>query len=378
MECGIRSTGLRRREQRASREYNTGVRFGDEGTTMPELRRGPTSNRWVIVAPERAKRPTDFERKPDPSAIDEKPANCPFCAGNEAMTPPEIYRIHDGAGWRVRVVPNKFPALQVYQELGREAVLGVFDRMRGVGAHEIVIETPEHVRDLADMSEEQVKLVIDTYIARLQDLMKNPWFRYILLFKNHGKEAGASLSHPHSQIIATPIVPQEVRNSLMTARTYYEKKERCLYCDVMLEEIHSGERVVEQVDGYVVWAPYDSRFPFELVVYPKQHSHDFTSLSTEQRCGLARTLIRTLGRLKTLLGDVPYNFVLKTTPNPVLRPGRPGYWSTLPYDYHWRIAILPRLTQVAGFEWGTGFYINPMPPESAAKHLRDVKLETPS
>ncbi len=345
---------------------------------MPELRRAPTSNRWVIVAPERAKRPSDFERKPDPHATVERPDGCPFCAGNEAMTPPEIYRIAGPSGWRVRVIPNKFPALQDYRELGRESVDGVFDRMHGVGAHEIVIETPDHALGIADMSEEQVKLVIDAYIVRIQDLMKNPWFRYILLFKNHGKEAGASLAHPHSQIIATPIVPQEVRNSLVTARAYYEKKERCLYCDVMLGEIRSAARIVEEVDGHVVWAPYDSRFPFELVVYPKAHSHDFTTLSVEQRYGLARTLIRTLGRLKALLGDVPFNFVLKTAPNPVPRPGRPGYWSTLPYDFHWRIAILPRLTQVAGFEWGTGFYINPMPPEDAARYLREVSLPAPA
>jgi len=344
---------------------------------MPELRRGPTSNRWVIVAPERAKRPTDFERKA-PSALDEKPGSCPFCAGNEAMTPPEISRIHGRDGWQVRVIPNKFPALQDYHELGRESVDGVFDRMHGVGAHEVIIETPDHSRSIADMSEEQAKLVIDAYIARIQDLMKNPWFRYVLLFKNHGKEAGASLAHPHSQIIATPIVPQEVRSSLQTARAYYKSKERCIFCDVMLGEIRSGERIVELVDGYVVSAPYASRFPFELVVYPKAHSHDFTTLSTEQRYGLARTLVRTLGRLKALLGDVPYNFVLKTAPNTVPRPGQPDYWSTLQYDYHWRIAILPRLTQVAGFEWGTGFYINPMPPESAAKYLREVQIPSAS
>lgn len=204
--------------------------------------------------------------------------------------------------------------------------------------------------------------------------MENPWLRYVLLFKNHGKEAGASLLHPHSQIIATPVVPQEVRSSLHIAKAYYERKERCIFCDVMLAELRSGERVVDDGEGFVVWAPYDSRFPFELVIYPKAHGHDFTDMTDEQKRGLASTLIRTTQRLRTLLGDVPYNFVLKTTPNPIDRPGKPGYWSTLPYDYHWRIAVMPRLTRVAGFEWGTGFYINPMPPESAAEHLRNVEV----
>jgi UDPglucose--hexose-1-phosphate uridylyltransferase len=342
---------------------------------MPELRRGATSHRWVIVAPERGRRPSDFEQR-GTELSSQAPENCPFCAGNEHMTPPELYRrpaAEDGT-WRVRVIPNKFPALEAYDELGREPVNGFFDRMNGVGAHEVVIETPEHSHEIPDLEQEQMVCVIETYIHRLQALMENPWLRYVLLFKNHGKEAGASLLHPHSQIIATPVVPQEVRNSLQIAKTYYERKERCIFCDIMLAELRSGERVVDDVDRFAVWAPYDSRFPFELVIYPKEHGHDFTAMSDEQKRGLARTLIRTTQRLRTLLGDVPYNFVLKTTPNPIVRPGKPGYWSTLPYDYHWRIAVLPRLTRVAGFEWGTGFYINPMPPEAAAKHLREVEI----
>lgn len=327
----------------------------------------------MIVAPERAKRPTDFEKRGSELG-EQRPENCPFCAGNEEMTPPEITREPAPGGWHVRVVPNKFVALQEYGDLGREAIGGFYDRMNGLGTHEVVIETPEHLMEIPDLPEEQVKRIVDTYIARLQDLMQNPRFRYVLLFKNHGKEAGASLLHPHSQIIATPIVPQEVRSSLNFAKSYYERKERCLFCDVMLAEIRSGDRIVEEDLGYVVWAPYDSRFPFELVVYPKCHSHDFTSLDDGQRWGLARILRRTLKRLTALLGDIPYNFVLKTTPNPVPRPGKPGYWTTLPYDYHWRIAIMPRLTHVAGFEWGTGFYINPMPPEQAAAYLKDVVI----
>jgi len=340
---------------------------------MPELRRGPTSNRWVIVAPERAKRPSDFEVRGIELA-EQKPANCVFCAGNEDQTPPEVYRIPSEDGWHVRVVPNKFAALTDYEDLGREAVAGFYDRMNGEGAHEVVIETPDHYGELPDQPVEQLKRIVDAYIDRLTALMQNPWFRYILLFRNHGKEAGASLLHPHSQIIATPIVPQEMRESLEIAKRYYERKERCLFCDLMLSELKDGERIVDESEGYVVWAPYDSRFPFELVLYPKAHSHDFTTLTDTQRFGLAEMLKSTLQRLVALLGDVPYNFVLKTTPNPIPRPGKPGYWATLQYDYHWRIAILPRLTRVAGFEWGTGFYINPMPPEDAARYLREVAI----
>ncbi len=342
---------------------------------MPELRRGATNHRWVIVAPERGRRPSDFEQR-GTELNDQVPGNCPFCAGNEDKTPSELYRSPspDGTGWAVRVIPNKFPALQTYPDLGRESVDGFYDRMHGVGTHEVVIETPDHCSEFPALDEAQGVRIVETYIQRLKTLMENPWFRYVLLFKNHGKEAGASLLHPHSQIIATPIVPQEVRNSLNIAKGYYEQKERCLFCDIMIAELRGGERIVEDADGFVTWAPYDARFPFELVIYPKRHSHDFTTMTAEERVGLARTLIRTTRRLKTLLGNVPYNFVLKTTPNPVARPGKPGYWSTLPYDYHWRIAILPRLTRVAGFEWGTGFYINPMPPEQAAAYLRDAEI----
>ena len=340
---------------------------------MPELRRGATNHRWVIVAPERARRPSDFEQKGKGSA-EQAPDNCPFCAGNEDQTPPEVFRVPNDDLWHVRVIPNKFPALESYEALGREPVDGVYDRMHGVGAHEVVIESPDHNKTIPDLPEEQVVRLVEAYIQRLKTLMENPWLRYVLLFKNHGKEAGASLHHPHSQIIATPIVPQEVRNSLNIAKAYYDRKERCLFCDIMLTELKSGERIVDDQDGFVTWAPYDARFPFELVIYPKAHSHDFTTMDETQRHGLARALIRTTQRLRNLLGDVPYNFILKTAPNPVVRPGKPGYWTTLQYDYHWRIAVLPRLTRVAGFEWGTGFYINPMPPEQAAQYLRETSL----
>jgi len=338
---------------------------------MPELRRGPTREGWVIIAPERAKRPSDFERAGAPS-VSQSPEDCPFCAGNEEMTPAELYRDVAPDGWFVRVVPNKFPTLQAYDDLGRMQSEGLFDRMNGLGTHEVVIESPDHETEIQDLPEMQVKRVIDAYVARLAALQGNEAFRYVLLFRNHGIEAGASLAHPHSQIVAMPIVPQEVRTALSIARRYYAEKERCLFCDVMLAELRVGDRIIEEDNGFVVWAPYDSRVPFELVIYPKRHAHDFTSMDDGQRHGLARILRRTLKRLTLLLGDVPYNLVLKTTPNPVPRQERPEYWETLPHDYHWRIAVTPRLTREAGFEWGTGFHINPTPPEAAAEALRGV------
>lgn len=341
---------------------------------MPELRRGPIGNRWVIIAPERAKRPSDFA-SPEQEANGMTPEKCPFCAGNEDKTPPEIYRASTADGsWQVRVVPNKFPAMHDYPELGRSAVDGFYDRMNGVGTHEVIIESPEHEKGIPDLPLEDVKTIVDTYALRLQELKKKDWYRYILLFKNHGKRAGASLSHPHSQIIATPIVPQLMRHELQRARAYYEKKERCLLCDVMVMEIQSGKRIIEETEEFVAFAPYASRFPFEITIMPKKHAHDFADICDEQRREFARILKSTLYRLKKLLGDPPYNLVLHNSPNPIPRPGKPGYWATLQYDYHWRVSIIPRLTTVAGFEWGTGFYINPMPPEDAARYLKEVEV----
>ena len=354
--------------------YESPVALRNWGDIMPELRKGPVRNQWVIVAPERAKRPSDYL----PSRVD-KPevqdlSNCPFCPGNESMTPSEVYRVDANDGtWRIRVVPNRFPILQKYDDLARVSFEGLFARMNGLGAHEVVIETPDHNRDLPDLSEDQVKHVVDAYVSRLLTLMENPDHQYVLLFKNHGDQAGASLLHPHSQIIATPIVPQAVRDALARGRSHFARNHRCLFCDVLLSEQRSGDRIVEEADGFVVWAPYDSRFPFELLICPRTHAHDFATLRDDQRRGFARILKRTLGRLKALLGDVPYNFVLQNSPNPPPHARRTEYSTTLRYDYHWRLEIIPRLTTVAGFEWGTGFYINPMPPEQAAAYLREIR-----
>jgi len=193
-----------------------------------------------------------------------------------------------------------------------------------------VIDSPEHTKEIPDLPLEQVQRIVDTYVLRLKALMEKRSHCYVLLFKNYGKEAGASLAHPHSQIIATPIVPQEVKGRLQAAKAYYERNGRCLFCDVIGEELRGGERIIEEVDGYVVLAPYDSRFPFEVSIYPRDHSHDFTTMTREQRRGLTRVLKRTLSRLKLLLEDPPYNFMLQTAPNPVPRPGKPSYCATLP------------------------------------------------
>ncbi|MCR4405567.1 MAG: galactose-1-phosphate uridylyltransferase [Anaerolineae bacterium] len=341
---------------------------------MPELRHDPIQRRWVIIATERAKRPSDFT-----GTLDETPNGnfCPFCEGNEHTTPPEVfaYRLNGSQpnqpGWTVRVVSNKFPALCIEGDLCREGE-GIFDKMNGVGAHEVVIETTDHNLHLADQSLEHLELVIRAYQHRLNDLMGDPRFRYVLIFKNYGVTAGASLAHPHTQLIATPITPRTISMELDSAREHYLRKERCLFCDIIRQELKDGSRVIARNEDFIALCPYASRFPFEVLIAPLTHHHTFADISEDQIKSLSRIMKDMLTRLKVSLNDPPYNFVFHVAPNTRAQAKRPGYWVTLEQDWHWHIEIMPRLTRVAGFEWGTGFYINPVPPEDAARYLREV------
>lgn len=344
---------------------------------MSELRKDPILDHWVIIAAERGYRPSDFKAEV-PMAY--TGAGCPFCEGNEDKTPPEVFALRapgtapNQPGWEVRVVPNRYPALTIEGDLNRRG-LGMFDMMNGVGAHEVIIETPFHDRHLADLPVEQVVKVLIAYKARIEDLRRDLRFRYILVFRNHGWIAGASLSHPHSQLIALAITPRLVKEELTAAREHFARKERCIFCDLLNQERALGERVVFETKHFIVLSPFASRFPFEVSIFPLEHSHDFTLMGSEIMEDFARTLKETLLRLKQALADPAYNFLLHTAPNPVPRPGRPEYWGTLAYDYHWHLEIMPRLTRVAGFEWGTGFYINPVAPEEATRFLREVAAE---
>ncbi len=342
---------------------------------MPELRHDPIQKRWVIIASERGRRPDDFPRleQTTPGGF------CPFCTGNESKTPPEIAalgphgRAPNSPGWQVRVVPNKFPALRIEGDLDRKGI-GIHDRMNGVGAHEVIIETPHHELGMADMPVEDLKKVIWMYRERLTDLLRDFRFKYVLIFKNHGAAAGASLSHPHTQLIATPVTPLTLAGELNSARDHYRYKERCLFCDVIEQEVESGDRVVLANDRIVALAPYASRFPFELFLAPRRHHHSFAEISDNMIHELAVALKEVLLRIKKCLNDPPFNFLIHTTPNVKVIPKRTAYWDTIEVDYHWHIEIMPRLTRIAGFEWGTGFYINPTAPEEAAKYLREVEF----
>lgn len=332
---------------------------------MPELRKDPIIGRWVIISSARGRRPSAFSSVPKRKAA----AQCPFCPGNESATPPEVlaYRNADSEpnrpGWSLRVISNKYPALVVEGTLNR-APDGIYDRMDGIGAHEVIIETDQHELDMADMPVERIRDVFWSYRERMIDLARDTRFRYILVFKNHGEAAGASLEHSHSQLIATPIVPKRVIEEIEGAKRHYQIRERCIYCDIIRQELSQGIRVVKDHDAFIVLEPYASRFPFETWVIPKTHQSHFLDMSDADYLTLAQTMKDTLRRLKKALNDPPFNFMLHTRPNT----------SEHREFYHWHIEIIPKLTKVAGFEWGTGFYINPTPPEEAATYLKNLAV----
>lgn len=339
---------------------------------MSELRWDPLKRHWVIIATDRGRRPQDFHQEKVSCPM----TSCPFCYGNEAKTPGEVFAIRpsgapNGPNWKVRVIPNKYPVLRVEGD-PRSRAYGLYDVMEGLGAHEIIIETPDHDRGLADLSPEELVDVLKAYRARFLDLRNDLRLRYMVLFKNHGAMAGATLHHSHSQLIAVPLIPPVAATELNVCREFFASKERCIYCDMIDFELSMGERVVKEFAGYVTVTPYASCFPFELRLFPRQHCHDFALLNDSQLVELAVAMKDMLTRLKVVLKDPPYNFILHTAPPPHKRPGKPDYWGALEHDYHWHIELVPRMTQVAGFEWGTGFYINPTAPEDAARFLREA------
>lgn len=332
---------------------------------MPELRKDPLTQRWVIIAAERAKRPADFVSSP----TEKPPSFDPFAEGNEDKTPPEIaaYRAPhtqpNKPGWRVRVVPNKFPALQVEGGLDKKGH-GIYDSMHGIGAHEIIIETPKCVNTFTSLPDKHVQDILWMYRDRLLDLSRDRRFKYGLVFKNVGVEAGGSLYHTHSQLIATPVVPRNINFKMKACEEYYQYRERCLLCDMVAQESEEQARVVTDSGQFLAFAPYAPRFPFETWIVPKEHSSHFENVNQTQIEELAFTLKRTLAKIEKGLNMPPYNFMVCTAP----------FHSGPSDSFHWHLEITPRLAPVAGFEWGTGFYINPVPPEDAAAFLRNLKL----
>lgn len=330
---------------------------------MSEWRKDPVREWWVIIATERSKRPSDYTQTKEKR----KHNYCAFCEGHEGETPPEVLALRqpgskpNSPGWRVRVVSNKFPAVRIEGGLDYQQD-GIYLSINGIGAHEVIVETTEHETNLEEQGEKQIEEVLWAWRERSLDLRKDKRFKYIQIFKNYGAIGGASLDHAHSQLVAIPHVPLNIRQELAGANRYFEKNNSCLYCDMIEQESKEKTRIIYEGSEFICFAPFASRFPFETWIVPKEHQYDFIQIREEQIKELAMIFRTVLSRLSYMLYNPPYNLILHTSPINNFED----------YRYHWYFEILPRLTLMAGFELGTGYYINPTPPELAAKKLKET------
>ena len=322
-----------------------------------ELRKDPVTERWVLIASDRAARPSDFLTGETTTTH----GVCPFCPGNERLTPAAIQRVNDAAGdWRIRVIPNRYPAVQVEVPLRREAV-GIYDRVSGFGAHEVIVETPLHDRSLWELPEEERAEVMAVYRDRLSDLRNDRRLRWAMVFKNRGPQAGATLKHEHSQLVALPQIPREAGERWRGSRSYFERKERCVYCDVLATEIREGIRTVEERRFFVAFCPYASRAPFETWNLPKAPASHFWRATEEDLRDLSRILGSVMRRIDRALETPSANFMLHSAP--LQENETPAF--------HWHIEVVPATQRIGGFEWGSGYFINPTAPEEAATFLRE-------
>lgn len=338
-----------------------------DASPAPEYRRDPVSGRWVIFAPERSRRPLALSHSKPHARRDAERDTCPFCEGWEAETPRELFAVRapgsppDGRGWRLRVVPNRFPAVRPTAVLTPTAGAGgLFEAAAGVGAHEVVIETPLHKSSPTALTDAEFAAVFRTYRDRITALAADPRFTYVTVFKNVGAEAGASLAHLHSQIVATPMVPDAIRQELDGAADYHRREGRCVFCDVVRQETEAGVRVVARSPHFLAVTAFAGRFAYETWVLPTEHASHFEAIPDADAAELARIMKQVLGKLDGALGHPAYNYYLHTA------PARSG---ELPH-YHWHLEVVPRTARPAGFEWGSGCFINAVLPEAAAAELR--------
>ena len=331
---------------------------------MSELRQNKTTKEWVIIATERAKRPEDFKLKKETIAMPEFKPECVFCQGNEAKTPPETFRTGgEGSNWTVRVVPNKFAALSPDSHL-LVTQSGIFRNRGGYGYHEVVVETRKHNATTALLEEPGIANILRAYKNRYNFMAKDPEIRNIIIFKNHGQEAGTSLEHPHSQIVATPVVPQQVRGRMEIAMSNYDDHHECLYCRIMEEELEAKTRIIAETEDFVCFTPYAALTPFHTWIYPKKHDSNFGCIEDKALADFAKIIRIILKKFYTGLNNPDYNYVIRSAPTD---SGDINY-------FHWYMSIIPRLTRSAGFELGSGMFINSSLPEENARFLREITI----
>ncbi len=330
---------------------------------MSELRQDATTYDWIIIAKERAKRPDDFKRKTAPVEVPAHDPKCPFCVGNENLTPEITAVFNEDGAWKIRAVPNKFPALTPEGDMVR-AEWKFFRKTHGYGRHEIIIETPLHNETIPFMADGHVENLIRMYRDRYIAFKKDPKIKVIIIFKNHGRDAGTSLEHPHTQIVASPIVPPHIRRKYEVATQYYDNTGRSLHFDIQKAELEEGRRIVASTKHFTVIHPFASRYPFETWIMPKEHKPSFGHITEDEITDLARVLKEVLMKMYLSLDNPDYNFVINTAPTD---DEHKSY-------YLWHLQIIPRLTQVAGFELGSGIFINVTIPEETAAFMKDFRI----
>ena len=334
---------------------------------MPEVRLNRITGDWVIIATERAKRPEEFARKKERKELSGYVATCPFCVGNEDQTPPETFSLMGSDGnWSVRSVPNKFSALSSEGIIIKKKT-DFKQYISGVGLHEVIIETPEHNKTTALLPLSHIEQILTAYKNRLLAFYEDPRVEHVIIFKNHGQSAGTSLEHPHSQIVGTPVFPGQVMTRLEGAMRnyYYVDYRECIYCTYMKGEMKEEERIVSENESFVAFVPYAALSPFHTWIFPKRHSACF-GLTTDKEIGkLAEILRDILLRLYIGLENPDFNYVLRSLSS----QGADAKY------FHWYISVVPRITHAAGFELGTGMYINTALPEESAQFLRQVNIE---
>ena len=351
---------------------------------MNEMRRDPVTRKWLII--DKTKPAEEWvkllKQAVDREAKKKKETVCDFCPGNEDRTPSSITELVNGEyryrttdpNWKIRVIPNRNPVFQIEGSVNRRLVSG-YDVMDALGAHEIIIESREH-RDWDELSREDVTDILATYHERMIDLSKDDRFGHLFLFKNHGPNSNARISHPHSTLIASPSVPERIRRELQFTRRHFQMKERCLFCDIVSEELRQKNGVgglIRQYDHFVTLSPFFASHPFETWVLPRQHDSRFRNIDNSLFRELAGVLQENIGVVKKVVGPLSYTLLLFTRPNKVWGEER-DYWTTIDDDYHWHFKFIPRFPRQAGlhrnFSAGSGYMFNPIAPEAVARILR--------
>ncbi|MGA1796299.1 MAG: galactose-1-phosphate uridylyltransferase [bacterium] len=333
---------------------------------MSEIRQNIAIREWVIIASERARRPHEFiQKKQVDKETPDYMETCPFCPGNEHLAPPEVFSLRDDRNeWLVRCIPNKFPAVSAQGTLIHQDE-GIKRRLSGVGLHEVIVETPHHSLATALMDEQQVIKILETYKCRYLEALGDKRIELVIIFKNHGQSAGTSLEHPHSQLIAIPVVPQHVRDRMEEAMRFYDDHRRCVFCEMLKEEIKLQERVILESADFVAFTPYAALSPFHTWILPKRHMSSFTQIDETEMRDFAGILRKVLKKIYVGLNDPDFNYVIRSIPAP--------YGDTS--FFHWYLSIVPRVSLAAGFELGSGMFINTSIPEENAEFLKGIAVD---